>query len=142
MYYIVPTDKSVDAAARDLETAVTRHGFGVLHVYDLKQTLAGKGVTLPAECRIFEVCNPHQAIKVLSADMSLNMALPCRISVYEEKGKTMIGTMRPAEMLGLLSNDPELAKVADAVDQSLSTMIDEAARSEARGTESPRSLTE
>jgi uncharacterized protein (DUF302 family) len=127
MYYIVPTDKPVDTAARDLEAAVKRHGFGVLHVYDLKQTLAGKGVTLAAECRIFEICNPQQALKVLTADMSLNMALPCRISVYEEKGKTMIGTMRPAEMLGLLSNDAELARVAESVDEALSAMIDEAA---------------
>ena len=64
MYYIVESQKPVDEAARDLEGAVKKHGFGVLHVYDLKQTLAGKGVDLPAECRIYEVCNPQQAFRV------------------------------------------------------------------------------
>jgi uncharacterized protein (DUF302 family) len=129
MYYIVSSDKRVDAAARDLEAAVKRHGFGVLHVYDLKQTLAGKGVDLPAECRIFEVCNPQQAIKVLNADMSLNMALPCRVSVYEQGGKTMLGMMRPIEVLGLLSSDPKLEAIAKDVDEALCAMIDEAAKS-------------
>ncbi len=127
MYYIVPTEKSVDTAARDLDAAVKKRGFGVLHVYDLKQTLASKGVDLPAECRIFEVCNPQQALKVLTADMSLNMALPCRISVFQQGGKTMVGTMRPTELLGLLSRDPNLESIATDVDQALSAMIDEAA---------------
>ena len=34
MYYIVTTDKSFDQASADLEAAVKRHGFGVLHIHD------------------------------------------------------------------------------------------------------------
>jgi uncharacterized protein (DUF302 family) len=127
MYYIVDSEKTVDEAVRALEAAVKKHGFGVLHVYDLKQTLAGKGVRLPEECRIYEVCNPQQAIRVLTADMSLNMALPCRISVYQQDGKTRIGTMRPTEILGLVSTDPKLAEIAGEVDETLEAIIDEAA---------------
>jgi len=44
MRYVVTSNKSVDQAVADLETAVRENGFGVLHQYDLKQTLAGKGV--------------------------------------------------------------------------------------------------
>ena len=36
MYYIQKSSKSIPDAVRDLEVAVQRHGFGVLHVYDLK----------------------------------------------------------------------------------------------------------
>jgi len=127
MYYIVDSDKPVEDAARDLEAAVKKHGFGVLHVYDLQQTLRNKGFDLPAACRIFEVCNPQQAATVLAADMNLNMALPCRISVYERDGRTRIGTIRPTQLLGLLSPEPELAKVARSVEESIERMIDEAA---------------
>ena len=42
------------------------------------------------ECRVLEVCNPRQAAAVLSSDMRLNMALPCRLSVYTESGVTKI----------------------------------------------------
>jgi uncharacterized protein (DUF302 family) len=127
MHYIVDSDKSVNDAARDLDAAVKKHGFGVLHVYDLKQTLHNKGVELPAECRIFEVCNPQQAATVLAADMNLNMALPCRISVYEHDGRTRIGTIKPTALLGLLSKRGELAAVALTVETAIKRMIDEAA---------------
>ena len=87
MYYIVETNKSFNQASTDLESAVIRHGFGVLHVHDLGTTLRSKGIAFNEECKVFEVCNPSQAAKVLSTDMRLNMALPCRISVYTEKAK-------------------------------------------------------
>ena len=44
MYYIVETDKSFHQASADLESAVKRHGFGVLHVHDLGTTLRSKGI--------------------------------------------------------------------------------------------------
>lgn len=127
LYYIVDSRKPVSEAARDLEAAVKRHGFGVLHVYDLKETLKSKGVHLPIECRIFEVCNPQQASKVLAADPNLNMALPCRISVYEHSGSTRIGTIKPSELLGLLTTNTELEGVATSVETAIKSMIDEAA---------------
>ncbi|MBI4574536.1 MAG: DUF302 domain-containing protein [candidate division NC10 bacterium] len=46
-------------------------------------------------CKILEVCNPQRATQVLTANMGVNMALPCRISVYQEGGKTRIGMIRP-----------------------------------------------
>ena len=75
MYYIVETDKSFDQASTDLESAVKHHGFGVLHIHDLGTTLRSKGIAFNEQCKIFEVCNPGQAAKVLSIDMRLNMAL-------------------------------------------------------------------
>ena len=79
MYYIVETHKSFDQASADLDAAVKRNGFGVLHVHDLGSTLRSKGIAFEEQCKVFEVCNPAQAAKVLSTDMRLNMALPCRI---------------------------------------------------------------
>ncbi len=126
MYYTVDTGKSFETASADLEAAVKRHGFGVLHVHNIGNTLRGKGVAFNEECNVFEVCNPGQAAKVLSSDMRLNMALPCRISVYTEKGKTRIGTISPEKMLAMLSKDEALSKVAREVEEKVIRMIDEA----------------
>ncbi|MFZ9544910.1 MAG: DUF302 domain-containing protein, partial [Hylemonella sp.] len=106
MYFTVETSKSFEQASNDLDAAVKRHGFGVLHVHDIGNTLRSKGQAFTEECRVFEVCNPAQAAKVLASDMQLNMALPCRISVYTEKGKTHIGMIKPKDMLAMLSSDP------------------------------------
>ena len=126
MYYTVETDKDFEQASKDLESAVAQHGFGVLHVHNLGDTLRSKGVDFKEECHVFEVCNPVQAAKVLSADMRLNMALPCRISVYTEKGKTVIGLIRPAEMLSALSDDASLAEVSQDVEARTIQMVDDA----------------
>ncbi len=126
MYYIVETEKSFDQASGDLDTAVNEHGFGVLHVHDLGATLRSKGIPFEEECRVFEVCNPVQAAKVLSTDMRLNMALPCRISVFTEKGQTKIGLIKPAEMLSSLSDDPTLVGVSEEVEAKTIEMVDQA----------------
>jgi uncharacterized protein (DUF302 family) len=78
------------------------------------------------QCKIFEVCNPAQAVKVLATDMRLNMALPCRISVFTEKGKTKIGLIRPVEMLSALSQDAGLVQVAKEVENKTIQMVDDA----------------
>lgn len=126
MYYIVETDKSFNQASINLEAAVVRNGFGILHIHDLGATLRSKGIAFEEECRIFEVCNPGQAAKVLSTDMRLNMALPCRISVFTEKGKTKIGLIKPAQMLSALSQDATLGQVAKEVEEKTIQMVDEA----------------
>lgn len=126
MYYIVESAKSFDQAAADLDAAVKRHGFGVLHVHDLGATLRGKGVAFAEQCKIFEVCNPVQAGKVLASDMRMNLALPCRISVFTEQGRTRLGLIEPAKMLALLSSDAGLAQVADEVEAKTKLMVDEA----------------
>ena len=125
MYYVVETEKSFDQATADLDAAVSRHGFGVLHIHDLGSTLRSKGVAFDEQCKIFEICNPMQAAKVLSTDMLLNMVLPCRISVFTEGGKTRIGMIRPAEMLSSLSQDPVLSKVAEEVEAKTTQIINE-----------------
>ena len=126
MYYIVETTKPFEQASTDLELAVKNHQFGVLHVHDLGKTLRGKGIDFKEECRVFEVCNPGQAARVLSEDMRLNMALPCRISVYTERGKTFIGMIKPAAMLGVLSQSTALLAVANEVETATIQMLNEA----------------
>jgi uncharacterized protein (DUF302 family) len=126
MYYIVETEKSFDQASADLDSAVNRHGFGVLHVHDLGSTLRSKGIVFEEQCKVFEVCNPAQAAKVLSTDMRLNMALPCRISVFTDKGKTKIGLIKPVQMLSALSQEAALVQVSEEVETKTIQMVDEA----------------
>ena len=57
-------------------------------MHDLRAKMTEKGVEFTRECRIYEVCNPQQAKKVLEKNMEISTALPRRISVYEEGGVT------------------------------------------------------
>ena len=125
MLYIKETRKPFAQARRDLEASVKNHGFGVLHHYDFKETLREKGFDLPNECVVLEVCNPKQACEVLRRDMTVNLALPCRISIYQDAGKTMIGMIPPASLLGLISPSAELGELAENVERITRQIIDD-----------------
>ena len=126
MYYVADTNKNFEQASTDLESAVENLGFSVLHIHNLGEKLRSKGIDFKENCKVFEVCNPIQAAKVLSIDMQLNMALPCRISVFTEEGSTKIGLIRPVQILASLSDDPALLEVAKEVEIKTIEMIDQA----------------
>jgi uncharacterized protein (DUF302 family) len=120
------TDKTVSEAAVALETAVQANHFGVMQIHNLKETMAKKGVEFERECLIFEVCQPQQAKKVLDQDMSVSTALPCRISIYQEGGKTILATLKPTTLLAMF-NVPQLEGVAQAVENTIIKIMKEAA---------------
>lgn len=126
MRYDVPTTKPVAQAAEDVQTIAKQYGFGTLHVNNLKETLTSKGFPQTQECYILDVCSPAQANKVLGIDFAMNVALPCRISVYEKGGQNWIGMISPKAMLELLSESPELRTVAQEVESAMVKIIDTA----------------
>ena len=119
------TDKTVSEAAAALQAAVQANNFGAMQVHNLKETMAKKGVEFARECLIFEVCQPQQAKKVLDQNMSISTALPCRISVYEEGGKTILATLKPTTLLAMF-NAPQLEGVAREVEDTIVKIMKEA----------------
>ena len=120
------TDKTVIDAAAALQVAVQANHFGVMQVHNLKETMEKKGMEFAHECLIFEVCQPQQAKKVLDANMSVCTALPCRISVYEEGGKTILATLKPTTLLAMF-NSPQLEGVAQEVEATILKIMEETA---------------
>ena len=127
MLIVVDSPKPLEGVVRDLEKAVARHKFGVLGVHDLRAKLAERGVPFDRECRVFEVCNPQQARKVLEANLEISTALPCRISVYSEAGKTRLATIKPTALIALYGT-LELRAVAEEVERTIQAIMTEAAR--------------
>jgi len=65
-------------------------------------------------------------MQVLSVNMGVNMALPCRISVCRGGGKTKTGMIKPTALLALFPEATDLTSVADEVERETMRMIDEA----------------
>lgn len=126
MRYVIESNKPVEKLLEDLQESVKANNFGVLNIHNLQETLKKKGFELANACYILDVCNPKQAVNVLNEDMGMNIALPCRISVYEEDGKTKLGMIKPKAMLASLSDSPTLVKIADEVEQTLVRILDQA----------------
>lgn len=128
MLYQVKSSKSLDEIERDLKDSAARHQFGVIAMHDLKETLNKKGVALSMECRIYEVCNPNQAKRVLEADGAISTALPCRISVFGTPEHYTLATMRPTEMMKGFAT-LEVEPVAREVEGVILQMMQDAASS-------------
>lgn len=126
MLFQVPSGKGLEEIEQGLQESAARHRFGIIAVHDLKETLAKKGVELAQQCRIYEVCNPQQAKKVLDADGAISTALPCRISVYGTPGHYTLATMRPTEMMKAFGN-AAVEPVAREVEEAIVQMMRDAA---------------
>lgn len=123
----VKSGKTLDEIEQALRDSAAENKFGVIAVHDLEQTLANKGVDLEIDCRVFEVCNPHQAKKVLDANGAISTALPCRISVYGQPGNYTLATMKPTEMMKGF-DVAGIEPVAREVEEVITRMMNAAAR--------------
>lgn len=126
MLIVYESDKPMREVCAAMEPAVQKHKFGIMAAHDLKQTMAAKGVSFDGECVIFEICNPHQAKKVLDARPEVSTMLPCRVSVYRDAGKIRIATLQPTAMVSMLGA-PELEPVAREVEEVITKIMRDAA---------------
>ncbi|MEW6136919.1 MAG: DUF302 domain-containing protein [Thermodesulfobacteriota bacterium] len=121
--YTVVTTKNVDEAVAAIEDKSKEKGFSVLHIHDVSATLEGKGFHREP-LKIIEICNAKYASQVLEKDIKISLMLPCPISVYEEKGKTFISTLRP-KVIADFYPDADIKSLADEVDGIVLSIVDE-----------------
>jgi uncharacterized protein (DUF302 family) len=124
-HYSVVTEKTVDEAVKSLEDSLKANKFGVLWQLDLPAKLHEKDVELDMTYRILEVCNPHEAKRVVTQNPLVGYFLPCKVVVYESEGKTHIGLPRPTAIMEVLG-DSTLLDIAQGVETTLIKAVDEA----------------
>lgn len=121
--YTVETNKTFDDAVATIEAKSKEKGFGVLHIHDVKATLASKGFEREP-LKIIEVCNAKYASQVLAKDIKISLMLPCPISVYVEGGKTFISTLRPKVIADFYPH-AGIKELAEEVDRIVLSIVDE-----------------
>lgn len=99
--------KPFDRTIADLRSSVATHGFSVLHVHALSDTLAAKGRPIKMRVAVLEVCNAAVAAEMLARDATISLARPCRVAVFEHAGDTRVGTIAPTTILAGFDLGPE-----------------------------------
>jgi uncharacterized protein (DUF302 family) len=126
MLYTIHSKRKLGEIEAALQESAARHIFGILATHDLRETMRKKGVDFNSECRIYEVCNPVQAKRVLEANGAVSTALPCRISIYAADGGYTIATLLPTALMKMFG-EPALEPVAQEVEQVIRAMMQDAA---------------
>ena len=121
--YTVGTAKSFDEAVEAVVQKTAEKGFRVLHVHDVAATLAEKGFQRDP-LKIIEVCNAKYAHRVLQADVSVALFMPCKINVYTKDGQTVISALRPA-MMAQFFPESGIEDTANEVEGIVRAIVDE-----------------
>lgn len=124
-HYTVDSQKTLEEAIDSIEVALKEEGFGVLWKFNIQDTLAKKGVELDKEFMVLEVCNPHEAKRVLSENSLVGYFLPCKIAIYKEQSQTKIGMPKPSSLIGFVA-DEKLIDIAKDIETRLIKCIDQA----------------
>ena len=122
--YTMETAKNFDSAVKDVEEEVAKSGMRVLHIHDVKKTLAEKGFERDP-FKIVEFCNAKYANDFLDADIKIGLCMPCKINVYIKDGKTFISGMRPIILPQFFPN-ADLGEKPIEIDQIIRNIIDNA----------------
>ena len=98
--------------------------FSILHIHDMQEILEKHGKSLKERCKIYEICNAELAKAVFSTEMSMSLVLPCRISIFEESGKTHIGMISPTYMMEGITNDHAIKSLVKRLEKEVTTMLE------------------
>jgi uncharacterized protein (DUF302 family) len=122
MNHIAQSEKSFEEVLEILKAEITANGFRLLHIHDLKKTLGEKGFEIE-NYSILEICNAAFAYQLLSEDKEFGSMLPCRINLYEQRGKVWISTLLPTELIERFEM-PAAEEIAKKVEVVLKKIID------------------
>ena len=105
MIYTVTTSTDIETVKQELEAKAKEVGFGLLNTYAFKRILEDKGYPIEKDITVFELCNPEGAQQALTYLSEISVYLPCRISVYENKGVTTLSTIGIEEIVSTFDTD-------------------------------------
>lgn len=122
--YSKSTQKPFGDAVVSAIKGIEKKGWAIFAVYDIRERLAAKGFS-HGNMKIIEFCSAKNADRILVKNSLISICMPCRISVFEKDGKTIIASMKPIAMASFF-NGLEPADTEE-VDAGIREIIDTAA---------------
>jgi len=128
----VNPDVTNEEVAEALESIATERGIRAVGILPLSDEIIGRTGKPRGYIKIFSYCNPMTAGTMVDYSMSFGAFLPCRIALMEDKnGDRWLYTMAMELMIeGGHSLEPEMFKKANAVRETIYSMMDLAAEGE------------
>ena len=123
MIYKTQTQWPLDTVKTQLTEKAKQLGFGVLGSYEFKKILTEKGFDIEQDITVYELCNPAGAQEALNNVPDISVYLPCRLSVYEEKGVTTLSTIGIEDMLQNIEVDDVFKKHMNAIFQNIRALM-------------------
>ena len=123
MVYKIYSDKPLSLIKSELATHAKESGFGLLGAYEFKKILQAKGHPIEKDITVYELCNPVAAQESLTMLPEISVYLPCRLSLYEENGKTVLATINIEDILKSVDVDADFKMQMQSVYEYLQKLM-------------------
>jgi len=119
----VEVNQEIENISQQVRAKCEEYGFALLTTYNYHEILENKGFPIKRKVWIYEICKAKTAALMLTGNPNFSIFMPCKLSIYEENGKTIISTMNMGIMLEAVKKDKELYDNAINLFKSLRDMI-------------------
>lgn len=119
------TLKSFEEAVESLIESLKVQGFGFIRKLNFKEMFNSKGIEFDNNFLVLEACNSHMASDTLKVHMDVGYFMPCKLAVYEDAGKVLMGMISLETQIGMLGHG-ELKSMAKEIQDRMNTAIDNA----------------
>lgn len=123
MIYKVETNESIETIKNEFEQQAKEHSFTLLNSYEFQKILETKGFPIDRNANVFEICNPAGAQQALTKVPQMSAYLPCRVSLYEDEGKTILTTISFEDIISELDVDNEMKSHMDMLYTNLKNLM-------------------
>jgi len=89
---IYTSNKTVKEIDAQFETESANVGMSLLKTYNYGEMVASKGFPIEGDVIVYEICQAKIASKVLTTNRSFAPFMPCRVSVYDDNGTTILSS--------------------------------------------------
>ncbi len=104
----ISSDQSIEKISSKMQQECENHKFALLQTYVYHEIVAAKGFPIKRKVFIYEICQAKTASLMLKDNPHFSVFMPCKITLYEDNGKTIISTMNMEPMLKAVVSDNEL----------------------------------
>ena len=120
--FTVRASGTVAETVQKLTEELKKKSFGVLSNIDVRKIIKEKLGEEMDSYVILDVCNPKHAKKALDAHKEVGLVLPCKITIFEDRGKVWVSLYKPTEAIAVLGFE-DLKPLAEEVEKELSETI-------------------
>lgn len=113
-------DKSFDDVVFELTFAITDHNFRITGRNSIGAGLRERGYKDFPNAEVINFCSLELAREVLLLDPGFIAYMPCRVTVHEERGRTVISLIK----LPLDHHDPRVNDFARRMNATLTEIVD------------------
>jgi uncharacterized protein (DUF302 family) len=121
--YTIETRRDVGETVELLTRALNSKGFGVLSTIDVRKIIKQKLGEDMNDYVILDICSPRDAKQAIDAHKDVELILPCKMTVFEDRGRIMISLYKPTEAIKLLGFE-DLNPLAQHAEKELRSAMD------------------